>query len=63
MLWSGGNATSIGIYSLSKGPSPALPQQETSAAAIVHPAVLAAEGSKRTCLAVDGSSVEDDAGC
>lgn len=50
MMQSGGNATSIGIYSLSKGPTPPLLQQETSAAAVVHRAVLAAEGSKRTCL-------------
>lgn len=62
MLQSGGNATSIGIYSLSKGPSPSLPQQETLAAAVVHRAVSAAEGSKRACMAVDGSSVEGDAG-
>jgi hypothetical protein len=54
---------SIGIYSLSKGPTPSLPQHETSAAAVVHPAVLAAEGSKCTCLAVDGSRAEGDADC
>lgn len=54
---------SIGIYSLSKGPTPSLPQLKTSAAAVVHLAVLAAEGSKRTCLAVDGSGAEGDADC
>lgn len=50
MLQLGGNATSIGIYSLSKGPTPSLPQQETSADAVAHRAVLATAGSSKAYL-------------
>lgn len=46
MLQLGGNATSIGIYSFSKGPTSFLPQQETLADAVVCQAVLAAWSSK-----------------
>lgn len=46
MLQLGGNATSIGIYSSSKGPTPSLLQQETLADAVVCQAVLSAWSSK-----------------
>lgn len=46
MLQLGENATSIRIYSFSKGPTPSLPQQETLADAVVCQAMLAAWSSK-----------------
>lgn len=46
MLQLGGNATSMRIYSFSKGPTPSLSQPETLADAVICQAVLAPWSSK-----------------